>query len=67
MFPPLRLREVMRLGGLSVREVDGRPMFVMSRAYPGGDLSPAEIRAAVLEIARRSDWVEQQLTHADVY
>jgi len=63
----LRLNAELTYGGLSLREVDGRPMFVMARAYPGGRATPEEIRAAVLEIAHRSDWVEQQLTRADLY
>ena len=32
----LRLNAELTYGGLSIREVDGRPMFVMTRAYPGG-------------------------------
>jgi serine/threonine-protein kinase len=63
----LKLNAELSYGGLSVRDVDGQPMFVMSRAYPGANASPAEVRAAVQEIARRSDWVEQQLTRADVF
>jgi hypothetical protein len=63
----LKLNAELTYGGLSVRVVDGQPMFVMARNYPGGDLSPNEIRAAVLEIARRGDWVERQLTKLDQY
>lgn len=63
----LKLNAEMTYGGLSVRSVNGVPMFVMSRTYARMTVDPAEIRAALREIARRSDWVEQQLTHADVY
>jgi len=42
-------------------------MFVMSRTFARGHVSPAEIRAAVVEIARRGDRVEQQLTSMDVF
>ncbi|HEV3121157.1 MAG TPA: serine/threonine-protein kinase, partial [Isosphaeraceae bacterium] len=63
----LKLNAELTYGGLSIHTVDGRAMFVMTRTYPGGNVSPEEIRAAVHEIARRSDWVEQQLTRADVY
>jgi serine/threonine-protein kinase len=63
----LKLNAELTYGGLSIHDVDGKPMFVMTRAYPGGDVSPEEIRAAVQEIARQSDWVEQQLTRADVF
>ena len=61
----LRLNAELTYGGLSIREVDGRPMFVMTRAYPDGRASPEEVRAAVLEIAHRSDRVELELTRAD--
>jgi len=63
----LRLNAELTYGGLSIREVDGRPMFVMTRSYPGGLASPDEIRAAIQEIARHSDRVEQQLTRADIF
>ena len=42
-------------------------MFVMSRTYDRGHVTPTDIRAAVVEIARRGDWVEQQLTSTDLY
>ena len=42
-------------------------MFVMARAYARDHVCSADIRAALLEIAGRSDWVEQQLSHADLY
>ena len=61
----LRLNDELTYGGLSIHEVEGRPMFVMRRTYPGEDVSPAEVRAAVIEIARRSDRVERQWTEAD--
>ena len=64
----LKLNAEMTYGGLSIREVNGQSMFVMTRTFPRGHVHPDDIRAAALiDIARRSDWVEQQLTHADVY
>ena len=63
----LRLNAEMTYGGLSIREVNGQPMFVMTRTFPRGHVQPEAIRSALVDIARRSDWVEQQLTHADVY
>jgi serine/threonine-protein kinase len=63
----LKLNAELTIGGLSVREVNGQPMFVMTRTYPRGHVTPADIRAAVQEIARRGDWVEQQLTSTDVF
>ncbi len=63
----LRLNSEMTYGGLSIREVNNQPMFVMTRTFPRGHVQPEAIRSALVDIARRSDWVEQQLTHADVY
>ena len=63
----LKLNAELTIGGLSVREVNDHPMFVMTRTYQRGHVTPADIRAAVTEIARRGDWVEQQLTSTDVY
>jgi serine/threonine protein kinase len=63
----LKLNAELTYGGLSVRVVNDVPMFVMSRTYSRAHADVAEVRAALREIARRSDWVEQQLTHADVY
>jgi serine/threonine-protein kinase len=63
----LRLNAELTYGGLSIRHVNGAPMFVMSRTYARGNVTPSDIRAAVVEIARRGDWVEQQLTSTDLY
>jgi serine/threonine-protein kinase len=63
----LRLNAELTYAGLSVRPVNGEPMFVMSRAYPRAHADAVQVRAAIREIAKRSDWVEQQLTQADVY
>ncbi len=63
----LTLNAELTIGGLSVREVNGQPMFVMTRTYARGHVTPADIRSAVQEIARRGDWVEQQLTATDVF
>jgi serine/threonine-protein kinase len=63
----LKLNAEMTYGGLSIREVNGQAMFVMTRTFPRGHVQPEDIRAALIDIAKRSDWIEQQLTHADVY
>ncbi len=63
----LKLNAELTYAGLSVRVVNGEPMFVMSRAYPRAHADAAHVQAAIREIAKRSDWVEQQLTQADVY
>jgi hypothetical protein len=39
----------------------------MTRTFPRGHVHPDDIRTSLIDIARRSDRVEQQLTHADVY
>ncbi len=63
----LKLNSELTYGGLSVRSVNGVPMLIMSRTFLLAHVEASEIRATLREIARRSDWVEQQLTHADVY
>jgi serine/threonine protein kinase len=54
-------------GSLSIRKVLDRPMFVMSRTFPRDRVRPRELRDAILEIARRSDQIEHQLTQQDQY
>jgi eukaryotic-like serine/threonine-protein kinase len=63
----LRLNDRLSYGSLSIRNVNGEPMFVMTRTFPRDHVCATDIRAALLEIARRSDVVEQQLTNADVF
>ncbi len=63
----LRLNDSLSYGSLSVRNVGGQPMFVMTRTFARDSVCSSDVRAALLEIARRSDRVEQQLTNADLY
>lgn len=42
-------------------------MFVMLRTFPGDRVRSSELRDAILEIARRSDQIEHQLTQLDQY
>jgi serine/threonine-protein kinase len=63
----LRLNAELTYGSISIRSVEGQPMFVMTRAFPRERVDPVDVRAALLEIARRADRVEQQLTDADLY
>ncbi len=63
----LRLNDSLSYGSLSVRNVGGQPMFVMNRTFARDHVCSADIRAAMLEIARRSDRVEEKLTNADLY
>ena len=54
-------------GSLSIRHVLGAPMLVMSRTFPRDRVRTSESRDAIMEIARRSDQIEQQLTQLDQY
>lgn len=63
----LRLNAELTHASLSVRSVNDQPMFVMSRAFLRHRMDAADVRAAVVEIARRGDWVEQQLTSHDIF
>jgi len=63
----LRLNTSLTYGSLSIRNVNGDPMFVMARTYARDHVCSADVRAALVEIAGRADWVEQQLSHADLY
>jgi serine/threonine-protein kinase len=63
----LKMNEKLTYGSLSIRDLNGQPMFVMTRTFLRDHVCAADIRAALLEIARRGDHVEQQLTNADLY
>lgn len=63
----LRLNAELTHGALSIRVVNGQPMYVMTRTFHRDHVSAADIRAALGEIARRGDLVEQELTSADLY
>lgn len=54
-------------GGLAIREIDGRNMFVMVDTYPRGTVDAEEVRRSVLEVAYRADAVEHELTGGDVH
>ncbi len=63
----LRLNSHLTYGSISVHDVLGTPMFVMSRTFLRDTVSPEDLRHAVVEIARRSDRIEKQLTRMDQY
>ncbi len=63
----LRLNSVIPHGGLALREIDGREMFVMVDTYPRSTVDVEEIRRSILEVASRADAVEQRLTGEDRY
>jgi len=63
----LRMNDKLTYGSLSIRSVHGQPMFVMTRTFAREHVCSADIRSALLEIARRGDHVEHLLTNADMY
>ncbi len=63
----LSLNAHLTYGSISVRPVLGMPMFVMSRTFLRETVSVEDIRLALLEIARRADSIEKQLTRQDQY
>jgi serine/threonine-protein kinase len=63
----LRLNADLTHGSLSVRQVSGQPMFVMSRSFSRSHVRPDEVRGAIQEIATHADQVEHQLTATDLY
>jgi serine/threonine-protein kinase len=63
----LRLNARLTYGSISIHDVLGSPMFVMSRTFLQDSLRPEDLRSALLEIASRSDRIESQLTQMDQY
>jgi serine/threonine-protein kinase len=63
----LELNSRLTYGSLSIRQVMDESMFVMSRTFPRDRIRPGELRDAIVEIAKRSDQIEQQLSQHDVY
>ncbi|MFM1800746.1 MAG: hypothetical protein RJA81_98, partial [Planctomycetota bacterium] len=63
----LRLNYDLPFGGISIRDVNGQAMFIMTRTFDRASLRSSEIRSTIYEIARRSDWTEEQLTKMDLY
>jgi eukaryotic-like serine/threonine-protein kinase len=63
----LKLNSHLTYGSVSVHDVLGTPMFVMSRTFLRDTVSPEDLRHALLEIARRSDRIEKELTRMDQY
>ena len=63
----LRLNSQLTYGSISVHDVLGSPMFVMSRTFLLDTVGLEDLRNAIVEIARRSDRIEKQLTRMDQY
>ncbi|MEP3481725.1 MAG: serine/threonine-protein kinase [Fuerstiella sp.] len=62
----LRLNAVVSHGSLSIKDIDGKPHFVMLDTYPRATVSEEEIRRSVIEVGCRADEVELLLTNSDV-
>jgi serine/threonine-protein kinase len=63
----LKLNAHLTFGSISIHDVLGKPMYVMSRTFLLDRVHPEEVRDALLEIARRADYVEKQLSLMDQY
>ena len=63
----LRLNSQLTYGSISVHDVLGSPMFVMSQSFLRDTVRPEDLRNAIIEIARRSDRIEKKLTMMDQY
>jgi eukaryotic-like serine/threonine-protein kinase len=63
----LTLNSHLTFGSISIHDVLGSPTFVMSRTFPRDSVRTEDIRDALLEIGRRADHVEKQLTRLDQY
>jgi serine/threonine-protein kinase len=61
----LRQNWIVMHGSLAIRDIDGKPMFVVINAYPRSTVAPEEIRRSVVDIATQADEVERQLTGMD--
>ena len=62
----LRLNSEVLHGGLSIRDIDGQPSFVMVDTFPRATVTSEAIRRSVIEVACRADHIEKLLTGKDV-
>ena len=62
----LRLNAVVLHGGLSIKDIDQQPCFVMVDTFPRATVSAEEIRRSVIEVGSRADEIERLLTGCDV-
>ncbi|MCA9065082.1 MAG: serine/threonine protein kinase [Planctomycetaceae bacterium] len=63
----LRLNADLDHGGISIRDIDGVPHFVMIDTYPRATVDGEEIRRSALEVASSADRVELRLTGRDIH
>jgi serine/threonine-protein kinase len=63
----LRLNSQIMHGALAIRDIDGRPHFVLVNNYPRATVDAEEIRESVLDAALHADAFEHRLTGRDVH
>jgi eukaryotic-like serine/threonine-protein kinase len=63
----LTINSHLTFGSISIHDVLGSPMFVMSRTFSRDTVRTEDVRDALLEIGKRADLVEKQLTSLDQY
>lgn len=61
----LRLNSAMSHGSITIRDVDGLPMFCAVNTYPRETADLEEVRRSTLELAHRADAIELLLTNQD--
>lgn len=61
----LRLNSAMNHGSVAIREIDGRPKFVVVDTYPRATVDAEEIRRSIHEVASHADGIEKLLTGSD--
>ena len=62
----LRLNAKVLHGGLSIRDIDGVPWFVMVDTYVRSTVEGEEIRRSAVEVGLQADMIERLLTGEDV-
>jgi serine/threonine-protein kinase len=62
----LRLNAGMNHGAISIRDIEGKPYFVMIDTYPRGTVSGEDIRRSAVAVGDGADFIENQLTGRDV-
>lgn len=54
-------------GAIGLEDIQGRPHFVMTNAFPRSTVDPEELRHSILGIAQRADDVERCITGRDLH
>ena len=68
VFPwALRTNNKLPYGALAVRDWKGKEMLVLRETFLESDLTADALRKTVLLLAEKGDWIEAQLTRADLF